>query len=64
MSLKTMRAIGLRSFGKSDKIEILDVPLPSINNPDDILIQVKAISLNQGDAGRAAGYSRIIETPK
>lgn len=64
MASKTMRAIGLRSFGKSEKLEILEVPIPSIQKPDDILVNVKAVGLNQGDTVRAMGYSRIIETLK
>jgi NADPH:quinone reductase-like Zn-dependent oxidoreductase len=64
MASKTMRAIGLRSFGKSDKLEILEVPVPSIQNSEDILIKVKAVGLNQGDTVIALGYSRLLETKK
>lgn len=59
-----MRALGVRSFGNPDTLEILDLPSPDISSPDDILVQVKAIRINVGDGIRAAGYSRILETVK
>ena len=57
-----MRSLGFRSFGKSDKLEFLDVPLPVIEHPDDILVKVKAFALNQGDTIKVLGYSRMLET--
>ncbi|TVY49242.1 2-methylene-furan-3-one reductase [Lachnellula occidentalis] len=57
-----MRALGVRKWGKSDKLEVFDVPVPSIVNSDDILIQVKAVGLNQADAVKALGYARLLET--
>jgi NADPH:quinone reductase-like Zn-dependent oxidoreductase len=59
-----MRAIGVRSFGGPETFEILDVPIPEISNPDDILVRVKAFSINPGDGIRAAGWGRILETVK
>jgi NADPH:quinone reductase-like Zn-dependent oxidoreductase len=59
-----MRALGVRSFGKFDKLEMLEVPIPSIVHPDDILIKVKAFALNGGDQVIIQGYSRVIETVK
>ena len=64
IAIAIMKALGVRSFGNSTKLELLDVPAPSITDPDDILVQVKAIGLNQVDSIRAAGYSRIFETVK
>jgi len=58
----TMRALGLRAWGKFDQLDKLDLAVPSIVNSDDILIQVKAIGLNQADAVRALGYSRLFDT--
>ena len=57
-----MRALAFRAWGKSDTLEKLDVPVPSIVNSDDILIQVKAVGLNQADAVKGLGYSRLFET--
>ena len=60
----TMRALGVRSFGKAEKLEILDILVPTITNSDDMLIQVKAISLNRSDGVKALGYTRLFETVK
>ncbi|TVY41534.1 2-methylene-furan-3-one reductase [Lachnellula subtilissima] len=59
-----MRALGVRKWGKSDKLEELSVPVPSIGNPNDILIRVKAIGLNQADAVKALGYARLVDTDR
>jgi NADPH:quinone reductase-like Zn-dependent oxidoreductase len=59
-----MRALGVRAFGKADKLEFLDIPVPTIKNSDDMLIQVKAISLNRSDGVKALGYTRLFETVK
>ena len=59
-----MRALGVRSFGKPDTLEIIELPIPDLSGPDDILVRVKAIRISVGDGIRAAGYSRIIETVK
>lgn len=59
-----MRALGVRNFGKADKLELLDVPVPTIVNSDDILIKVKAISLNRSDGIKVLGYTRFFETVK
>jgi NADPH:quinone reductase-like Zn-dependent oxidoreductase len=60
----TMRALGVRNFGKADKLELLDVTVPTIVNLDDILIEVKAISLNRSDGIKVLGYTRLFETVK
>ncbi|KAH8593925.1 chaperonin 10-like protein [Bisporella sp. PMI_857] len=59
-----MRAYGFRSFGGSEKIEELELPKPEIGTPDDILVRVRAVALNQADSARTLGYSRLIETVK
>ncbi|TVY92994.1 Reticulon-4-interacting protein, mitochondrial [Lachnellula willkommii] len=57
-----MRALGVRKWGKSDKLEELDVPVPSIVDSKDILVLVKAVGLNQADAVKALGLGRLVET--
>ncbi|TVY68897.1 NADPH-dependent alkenal/one oxidoreductase-like protein [Lachnellula suecica] len=57
-----MRALGYRSWGKSDKLEELHIPIPSLASPHDILVHVKAVGLNQADAVKGLGYSRLLET--
>jgi NADPH:quinone reductase-like Zn-dependent oxidoreductase len=61
-SPKTMRAVGFKRFGAAAKnLEALEVPKPTITNPDDILVQVKAAALNPSDSARPTGVSRLIE---
>ncbi|CAG0941166.1 alcohol dehydrogenase [Anaerolineae bacterium] len=43
-----MKALAFYEHGGSDKLQIVDLPKPTIG-PDDVLINVKAISLNQLD---------------
>lgn len=57
-----MHALGIRSWGKVQNLELLEIPKPQILEPDQILIQVKATSLNGFDAVRLQGYSRLFET--
>jgi NADPH:quinone reductase-like Zn-dependent oxidoreductase len=58
---KTMRGLGVRTFGKSDKLELLEVPVPTIQGREDIVVKVHAVGLNQSDTVRAGGFSRVIE---
>lgn len=59
-----MRSIGILSFGKADKLEILDVPRPEISLPGDIIVNVKAVALSPAEGVKLPGYSRLIETVK
>jgi NADPH:quinone reductase-like Zn-dependent oxidoreductase len=64
-SPKTMRAVGFKRFGAAAKnLEALEVPKPTITNPDDIIVKVKATALNPSDGARPTGYTRLIETVK
>lgn len=60
-SKPTMRALGVRTFGKTHKLELLSVPIPTLTGPHDILIKVAYIGLNQSDALRSRGFSRLVE---
>jgi len=51
-----MKAIQYKDFGNSDVIALVDVPKPTIQTPDDILIQVKAASVNPLDFKIRMGY--------
>jgi NADPH:quinone reductase-like Zn-dependent oxidoreductase len=62
--LTTMKAVGFTSFGKPEKLEILDLPEPKILEPDDILVRVEAVGLNPVDMARLSGFTRIAETIK
>ena len=52
-----MKAIILTDFGGVDQLVEAELPIPTIND-DDVLIQVKAISINPVDAKTRAGKGR------
>jgi NADPH:quinone reductase-like Zn-dependent oxidoreductase len=43
-----VKALAFREHGGIDKLQILDLPKPSIG-PDEVLIRVKAVALNHLD---------------
>lgn len=50
----TMKAIVLKEFGSTENFETQEVPVPSLTG-EEVLIQVKAISINPVDAKTRAG---------
>ncbi len=44
-----MKAIQYKAFGKSEVIEVVEIPKPEIKNENDVLIQVMAASVNPLD---------------
>ena len=61
-----MKAIQYRDYGSSAVIELVDVPRPSIQNKNDVLIQVKAVGVNPIDVKIRMGFmkeTRPVEIP-
>lgn len=61
-----MRAIQYKDYGSSVVIELVDVPIPSIQTENDILIQVKAAGVNPIDVKIRMGFmkeTRPVEIP-
>lgn len=56
----TMRALAVRKYTKPDGYELLQVPVPEVEAPDEVLIRMHAAGLYTGDAQAAAGSFRII----
>ncbi|CZR50309.1 uncharacterized protein PAC_00181 [Phialocephala subalpina] len=56
-----MKALGLTKFGKPTNLEILTLPDPVIESPEDIIVSVKAISVNPADYVRMSGITRFVE---
>lgn len=50
-----MKAIVLKEFGSVDNLEIKDIEIPKIS-PDEVLVKVKAISINPVDVKTRDGY--------
>jgi len=61
-----MKAIQYRDYGSSAVIELVDVPRPSIQTENDVLIQVKAAGVNPIDVKIRMGFmkeTRPVEIP-
>ncbi|XP_047002996.1 reticulon-4-interacting protein 1 homolog, mitochondrial-like isoform X1 [Schistocerca americana] len=60
-SSQRMKAIGCSYYGGIDAVQLLDdVPIPSVKKPDELLIQVKAASLDPVDILICSGYGRVL----
>jgi NADPH:quinone reductase-like Zn-dependent oxidoreductase len=55
-----MKAIQYKAFGNSNVIEVVEVPQPEINNENQVLIQVKAASVNPLDIKLRGGIMQQI----
>ncbi|RZF38069.1 hypothetical protein LSTR_LSTR006468 [Laodelphax striatellus] len=56
-----VRAVAATSFSGIDSVSLLeDVIAPILSDPDDVLIEVKAASLDQIDIKIASGYARVL----
>lgn len=51
-----MKAIQYKAFGNSDVMEVVEIPTPEIKNEHDVLIKVKAASVNPLDFKIRLGY--------
>ena len=47
-----------------EEFEVIDVPVPKIQNPDDVLIQVHAAAINTGDLDFVNGSARLFTNVK
>jgi NADPH:quinone reductase-like Zn-dependent oxidoreductase len=61
-----MKAIQYKAFGGSDVLELVEIPTPEIKNGNDVLIKVKAASVNPLDMKIRQGFMqkmRPVELP-
>lgn len=56
---QTMRSLAVRQYSKPSGYEVLQLPIPIISRPGDILIRVHAASIQTGDTQITAGMSRL-----
>jgi NADPH:quinone reductase-like Zn-dependent oxidoreductase len=54
-----MRGIGITTYSKPDQYQLLDFETPSVTGPKDVLIQVRAASINPIDVKKAAGMLKM-----
>ena len=59
-----MKAIQYNAFGNSKVIEVVEIPMPEINNENDVLIKVMAASVNPLDIKIRSGYMQEIRPVK
>ncbi|KAI0203514.1 alcohol dehydrogenase [Astrocystis sublimbata] len=56
----TMRSLVAPKFCTPTEYEVIDMPLPTIKKPEDVLIRVYAGGLQTGDTQRAYGATRML----
>jgi NADPH:quinone reductase-like Zn-dependent oxidoreductase len=55
-----MKAIQYNDYGNSDVLEQIDVPVPSVKNGNDVLVQVKAAGVNPIDIKIRMGFMKAV----
>jgi len=56
----TMRSLVATKFCSPAGYEVIDMPVPKIRKPDDVLIRLYAGAISTGDTLRAKGATRIL----
>ncbi|KAI0428893.1 alcohol dehydrogenase [Xylaria sp. FL1042] len=56
----TMRSLVAPKFCAPSEYEVIDLPLPAIKKPNDVLIRVHASAIQTGDTQRAKGATKIL----
>lgn len=58
----TMRALVAPKYCKPEGYEVMELPVPEINAPDEVLIRIHAASIQTGDCGFASGQGKMFVT--
>jgi NADPH:quinone reductase-like Zn-dependent oxidoreductase len=56
----TMRSLAIEKYCKPDEYQILNLPIPDIKAPDELLIKVHATSINPIDVKVSAGQVKTV----
>ncbi|KAB5578120.1 chaperonin 10-like protein [Coniochaeta sp. 2T2.1] len=59
----TMRSLVATKFCKPDGYEIIELPVPDIKKPDEVLLKVHVSAFQTGDAMSAKGSTNFLSTP-
>ncbi|KAK8061424.1 GroES-like protein [Apiospora phragmitis] len=57
---KTMRALGVRKYTQMSGLEVLEVPVPEIKEPKQMLIKMHAAGFASGEANIIAGRMKML----
>lgn len=56
MSLPTtMKSLAAPTYGPPDNWEVIEVPVPELKNPDEVLLRMHAAAIGPGDCGLVSG---------
>lgn len=56
----TMRGLVVRKYGPPSTYEIMELPVPTIELPDEVLIKVRSGGMTGGDAQLAQGGMKLL----
>lgn len=56
----SMKSLSIEKYCKPDEYQILDLSVPKISDPDDVLIKVNAAAINPIDVKIASGMAKMI----
>lgn len=56
----SMKSLSIEKYCKPDEYQIVDLPVPKLSDPDNVLIKVNAASINPIDVKIASGMAKII----
>lgn len=54
----TMRSLAVRKYGKPADYEVMQLPVPAITKPGQVLMRVHAAGIATGDTQFAAGMAK------
>lgn len=58
--IASMQSLAVDRFGKPESYKILELPVPEIRSPDELLIKVHAASINPVDCQAANGALKMV----
>lgn len=58
----TMRSLAVSKFCKPEDYEVMELPVPVIKNPGDVLVRVHAAIIATGDTQYARGVFKFFES--
>jgi NADPH:quinone reductase-like Zn-dependent oxidoreductase len=57
-----MRSLAISSYTTPDNYDVMDLPTPTIESPDEVLVKVHAASINPADVHMASGIAKLMQS--